>query len=100
MLSRSHCGILVIRSGGGNNQQTTIMNQNTKRSILRWIHILFGLPLAGYIYGPPSETLQYLPFFRYIYLPIVLLSGGSHVEGPRPPAAFLEENRLIHPHSI
>ena len=51
------------------------MKDTTKRSILRWIHILFGLPLAGYIYGPPSETLQYLPFFRYIYLPVVVLSG-------------------------
>ncbi len=51
------------------------MKDTTKRSILRWIHILFALPLAGYIYGPPSETLQYLPFFRYIYLPVVVLSG-------------------------
>jgi hypothetical protein len=51
------------------------MNPNTKRSILRWIHILFGLSLAGYIYGPPSETLHYLPFFRYFYMPVVLLTG-------------------------
>lgn len=51
------------------------MKDTTKRSILRWIHILFALPLAGYIYGPPSETLEYLPFFRYIYLPVVFLSG-------------------------
>ena len=46
------------------------MKHSTKRSILRWIHILFGLPLAGYIYGPPSEPLQYLPFFRYVYTPV------------------------------
>jgi thiosulfate reductase cytochrome b subunit len=51
------------------------MNQGTKRSILRWIHLLFALPLLGYIYGPPSETLQYLPYFRFIYFPVVVLSG-------------------------
>ena len=51
------------------------MTPGTKRSILRWIHILFGLPLVGYIYGPPSETLQYLPYFRFIYFPVVALSG-------------------------
>ena len=51
------------------------MNPNTKRSILRWIHIIFGLSLAGYIYGPPSETVKYLSFFRYFYLPVVLLTG-------------------------
>lgn len=39
------------------------------------MHILFALPLFGYIYGPPSETLQYLPYFRYGYLPVVVLSG-------------------------
>lgn len=51
------------------------MSSAAKRTILRWIHIFFGLPLAGYIYGPPSETVQYLPFFRYFYMPVVLLSG-------------------------
>ena len=51
------------------------MKDTTKRSILRWIHLVFGLTLFGYIYGPPEETRQYLPFFRYIYFPIVVLSG-------------------------
>ena len=51
------------------------MTPGTKRSILRWIHILFGLPILGYIYGPPAETAQYLPYFRYVYVPILVLSG-------------------------
>ena len=51
------------------------MTDATKRSILRWIHIIFGLPILGYIYGPPAETIQYLPYFRYIYVPVVLLTG-------------------------
>jgi len=51
------------------------MNSNTKRSILRWLHIIFGLTLLGYIYGPPSETVKYLSFFRIFYVPVVLLTG-------------------------
>ncbi|CAM2801168.1 hypothetical protein [Rariglobus hedericola] len=51
------------------------MKPGTKRSILRWIHILFGLPILGYIYGPPSETVQYLPYFRFVYVPVLVLSG-------------------------
>jgi hypothetical protein len=58
------------------------MNDSTKRSILRWIHILFALPIFGYIYGPPSETLQYLPYFRFIYLPVVVFSGLWMWKGP------------------
>ena len=51
------------------------MKDTTKRSILRTIHIIFALPIAGYIYGPPSETVQYLPYFRFVYFPVVVLSG-------------------------
>ena len=51
------------------------MKDTTKRTILRWIHIISGLTLLGYIYGPPAETVQYLPFFRYVYMPLILLSG-------------------------
>jgi hypothetical protein len=51
------------------------MKDTTKRSILRWTHIFFALPILGYIYGPPAETVQYLPYFRYVYVPVVLLSG-------------------------
>ena len=51
------------------------MKESTKRSILRWTHIVFGLALFGYIYGPPEQTQQYLPFFRYFYFPVVVISG-------------------------
>lgn len=51
------------------------MKEPTKRTITRSIHILFALPLVGYMYGPPSETVQYLPYFRFIYFPAVVLSG-------------------------
>jgi thiosulfate reductase cytochrome b subunit len=47
----------------------------SKRTILRWIHILFALPIIGYIYGPPEEVAQYAGMFRYIYVPVLFLSG-------------------------
>jgi len=51
------------------------MNQGTKRTILRWIHIVFGLPILGYIYGPPAEVLQYAPVFQFFIVPMLFLSG-------------------------
>ncbi|MES2922056.1 MAG: hypothetical protein V4819_10935 [Verrucomicrobiota bacterium] len=51
------------------------MKQSTKRSILRWIHIIFGLPILGYIYGPVEEVAQYAPMFRFVFVPILVLSG-------------------------
>ena len=51
------------------------MNQGTRRSILRWIHIIFGLPILGYIYGPPAEVQPYAPVFQYVFVPVIVLSG-------------------------
>jgi hypothetical protein len=51
------------------------MTQDTKRSILRWIHIIFGLSILGYIYGPPEEVLQYRDNFRFVFVPVIVLSG-------------------------
>lgn len=51
------------------------MNANAQRTLLRWIHIVFGLPIIGYIYGPPEEVAQYASMFRYIFMPVLLASG-------------------------
>ena len=51
------------------------MTQGTKRSILRWIHIIFGLMILGYMYGPPEEVLPYRDYFRFVYVPVILVSG-------------------------
>ncbi|KAF5408228.1 MAG: hypothetical protein Udaeo2_16040 [Candidatus Udaeobacter sp.] len=39
------------------------MNDATKRSIFRWIHIIFGIPIIGYIYSPFEEIPNYAPLF-------------------------------------
>ena len=51
------------------------MNNSTSRTIVRWIHILVGLPLIGFIYGPPAETEPYRYLFQYVFVPALLLSG-------------------------
>lgn len=51
------------------------MKEATKRSIFRWIHILFGIPIIGYIYDSPQNTANYAWSIRYVLLPILLISG-------------------------
>ena len=51
------------------------MKEATKRSIIRWIHIVFGIPILGYIYDSPSDTPSYASTVRYVFLPVLLLSG-------------------------
>jgi hypothetical protein len=51
------------------------MKEATKRSIFRWIHIIFGIPILGYIYDSPSDTPSYAFSVRYVILPVLLLSG-------------------------
>jgi hypothetical protein len=46
-----------------------------KRSILRWIHLVFTIPILGYIYEPASEVEQYAGGVRYIFVPVMILSG-------------------------
>jgi hypothetical protein len=43
--------------------------------ILRWIHILFSIPIVGYVYSPFARLPDYAPATRYVFLPTMLLSG-------------------------
>ena len=51
------------------------MKDATKRSILRWIHIVFSIPIIGYIYSPFEEIPKYAPRVRFVVVPVMLLSG-------------------------
>jgi hypothetical protein len=46
-----------------------------KRSILRWIHIIFGIPILGYIYSPFEEIPNYAPAVRFVFISVIVLSG-------------------------
>ena len=51
------------------------MKDATKRSIFRWIHIVFAIPIIGYIYSPFEKLPDYAPPTRYVFLPAMVLSG-------------------------
>jgi hypothetical protein len=51
------------------------MKEATKRSIFRWIHIVCGIPMIGYIYDSPKDTPYYAWTIREVFLPVLLLSG-------------------------
>jgi hypothetical protein len=52
-----------------------MMSNTTKRSILRWIHIVFGIPILGYIYSPFEEIPNYAPAVRFVFVPVLVCSG-------------------------
>jgi len=51
------------------------MKDTTKRSVLRWIHIFFAIPIAGYVYSPFKELPNYAPVVRFVAIPVIVLSG-------------------------
>lgn len=51
------------------------MKESTKRAIVRWIHIVISIPIIGYIYSPFEEIPNYAPAVRYVFLPVMVLSG-------------------------
>jgi len=51
------------------------MKDATTRSILRWIHIVFSIPILGYIYSPFEEIPRYAARVRFVVVPVMLLSG-------------------------
>jgi hypothetical protein len=51
------------------------MKEATKRSSFRWIHIVFSIPILGYIYSPFEDLQYYANSVRFVVVPVVLLSG-------------------------
>ena len=51
------------------------MKDATTRSIIRWIHIVFSIPILGYIYSPFEEIPKYASRVRFVVVPVMLVSG-------------------------
>jgi hypothetical protein len=51
------------------------MSPGTQRAIFRWIHIVFSIPIFGYVYSPFEELPNYAPATRFVFLPTLVLSG-------------------------
>ena len=51
------------------------MKETTLRSVFRWIHIVFSIPILGYIYSPFEQLPNYANKVRLFFVPVMLLSG-------------------------
>ena len=52
-----------------------MISSATKRSILRWTHLIFTIPILGYVYSPFEELPNYAPIVRFVFIPVLILSG-------------------------
>jgi thiosulfate reductase cytochrome b subunit len=51
------------------------MTSGTQRSILRWVHLIFAIPIIGYIYSPFDKIPDYARPTRFVFVPVMVLSG-------------------------
>jgi hypothetical protein len=51
------------------------MKASTERKIIRWVHLILSIPIIGYIYGPVSEIEEATTMVRWVFLPVIVLSG-------------------------
>jgi len=51
------------------------MKESTKRSIVRSIHIILSIPIVGYIFSPFEALPNYAPKVRFVFIPLMVLSG-------------------------
>ena len=51
------------------------MKESTKRSIFRWMHIAFAIPIIGYIDRPFEQIPNYAPATRLVFVPVLVVSG-------------------------
>lgn len=51
------------------------MKASTERKIIRWAHILLSIPVIGYIYGPVAAIPNATMMVKWVFFPIIVLSG-------------------------
>ncbi len=52
-----------------------MISQSTQRTIFRWIHLIFSIPILGYIQSPFDKIPNYAPLTRYVFVPVMVLTG-------------------------
>jgi hypothetical protein len=53
----------------------SITNRGLTRTVCRWIHIVFSIPILGYIYSPFDRLPSYAFKTRFVFVPLMILSG-------------------------
>jgi len=46
-----------------------------QRTIFRLIHLILSIPILGYIYSPFDKLPSYAPQTRYVFFPLMVLTG-------------------------
>jgi hypothetical protein len=46
-----------------------------QRVIFRCIHLILSIPIMGYIYSPFDKLPGYAPKTRYVFFPLMVLTG-------------------------
>jgi hypothetical protein len=64
-----------ILNGKRLREQINQMTEATKRSIFRWIHTIFAIPIIGYIYSPFEQIPNYARPTRFVFVPVMVLTG-------------------------
>ncbi len=59
------------------SQSTNATNRKRSltRTFFRWIHLVLSIPILGYIYSPFDKLPAYAFKTRYIFVPVMILSG-------------------------
>lgn len=78
-------------------QPANIANRSLSRTIFRWIHIVFSIPILGYIYSPFDKLPMYAFKTRFIFVPIIALSGLWMWKGHVVRRLFSKRSQVAHP---
>ena len=52
-----------------------MMSNATQRTVFRWIHLIISIPIVGYIYSPFEKLPDYAPLTRFVFLPVMVVTG-------------------------
>ena len=52
-----------------------MISNPTQRTIFRWTHLVLAIPIIGYVYSPFEEIPNYAPAVRFVFLPLMVLTG-------------------------
>src|SRR5262249_2742070 len=65
----------VMYAAKSSTERNQMMSNATKRTILRWIHLVLAIPILGYIYSPFAELPNYAAVTRFVFAPVMILAG-------------------------
>jgi hypothetical protein len=51
------------------------MNPGVTRTVLRSLHLVTSIPILGYVYSPFVYLPDYAPLTRYVFVPLMIVSG-------------------------